>query len=304
MLSIPEKTAMAAIASSMLLLCFVSASAADSFEDMAARAWSEYSFKEIDKAQRLFSEAGKMARTKREKCESLAGLAFCLQFGKRNNVSRDDYRRAVSIYDEALSLLDKTDDLRPFFLSMKAEALMHLSKLSPQESESQELLGKAAGLWRILDDEYGADVFRQDSLLTRAAHASDDFKDENSLKAHAALKDYVAGLDKKDGAKNDRLLASVMCSQVAEHSFLNGDFDATVEYLKAYCEFGPTSFPMKADAYFRIARIAELKTNDRKTAVEFYRRFYSECNANEKSFFAKTRAEELSGEKIGSGGGR
>ena len=272
----------------------------DDFKNTISNAWSEYGFKEINKAKILFQKASELAKTKQEKCEALTGIAFCLQFGKRSNVSSDDYLEAIKIYDEALSIIEKSDRLRPFFLAMKAEAFMHLSLLSGSQSDSKNFRGKADEIWAILDLEYPTDVFRQDSLLTRAALASDDFRDEKSLKAHENLKKYLSSLT-KDAPKEDILLVPVMCSQLAEFSFLNSDYKSTVEYLKLYSYYGPTSFPMKANAYFRIARISELITKDKKTAIEFYRRFYNECNSNEKAFFAKKKAEELSGEKIESG---
>jgi len=269
----------------------------DDFKSIINKAWDEYSFKEINKAKLLFLKASELAKTKQEKCEALTGIAFCFQFGKRSDVTSDDYLQAIKIYDEALAMLEKSDRLRPFFLAMKAECLMYLSLLYGNQVDSKNFKDKADEIWAILDLEYPTDVFRQDSLLTRTALASDDYRDEKSIKAHENLKKYISSLS-KESSKEETLLASVMCSQIAEFSLINSDYKSTIEYLKLYSYYGPTSFPMKANAYFRIARISELITKDKKTAIEFYRRFYNECNSNEKAYFAKKKAEELSGEKL------
>ena len=204
------------------------------------------------------------------------------------------------IYDEAIKILNKNDKLIPFFIAMKAEAAMQLSKRSTNKDDAIQYKEQAQKLWNVLDKDYSGDVFRQDSLLARAALASDHYKSDESIKAHNELKNYLSSLN-ENSTVQEKTLSSVMCSQVAEHSFLVNDFKATVEYYKLYSVLGPTSFPMKANAYFRIARTAELLTKDKNTAIEYYRKFYNECNANEKSYFAKKKAEELSGKPLESG---
>lgn len=289
------KLKLIAIFALVFLLNFISG--AQSVQDLLTTAWNEYSFKEINKASKLFAKAEELAKTNKEKCEALAGIAFCLQFGKRNNVTISDLKQVVTLYDEAIKKLDKNDKLYPFFLAMKAEALMQISKNSTNRDDISKHEEEAWKIWKILDSDYSTDVFRQDSLLTRAALASNNYKSEDSIKAHNELKNYVLSIDKKSSSE-EKILVPVMCSQIAEHSFINNDFKTTVEFYKLYALLGPTSFPMKAYAYFKIARIAELLIKDNNTAIEYYRRFYNECNSNEKSYFAKKKAEELSGQKI------
>ncbi|GEM_PF-6362844 len=286
----------------LILICFSTmtafAYAAEKKEDaILKRAWNEYKFQEFKKAKKLFEDAEQNPANKEELFQALVGQAFCLQFGQKNSVTADDYRKAVALYERCLSEAEPNHRLILFWKAMKAECLY---KISVFESE-QEKLSEAEELWKEIESTDKTNIFAQDAALSKAVMQSTDVNlpkvTAYCTEMEQYISPYVTGVKKIDSTGTDKafILAPVMANYIFNIYYWRGDYMKSLDYLVSYCRFGPTSFQYKATAYFKAARIAD-KLGDKATAIEYYKKLSTECKSDSRSFFSRTRVNILNSE--------
>ncbi len=278
-----------------LLLAFlglapVTVHAQDAAEaSILSEAWREYAFMEFRKARRLFDRVIADPPNREDLCQALTGRAFCYQFGGRGNVTVGDFREALAAYGRCLQELGDGHRLAPFWLAMTAECHYRIHLLSRDAAA----LGEAEKLWQRLQRDHHDSIFNQDALLLRATAGLTDFKDARTTDRMAEIEAYLAEDAGKGRAGGPGLLAPVMANYLANAYFWRGDYARSVAWYREYCRLGPTSFRERNTVWFRVARIADEKLDDRDTAIEFYTKIWKEAPSDGKVYFCMERVREL-----------
>jgi tetratricopeptide (TPR) repeat protein len=265
-------------------------------KSVLAQAWDEYSFLEFRKARKLFDSVIANPPNREDLCQALVGRAFCYQFGGRGNIVVADYQEALAAYARCRQELGEDHRLAPFWMAMSAECHCRIYMLNKDATQ----IAEAEKLWQRLQRDHHSSVFAQDALLFRAAVGMMAFDDEKTTARLQEVEAYVASQKKGGGdpSGSSNLLAPVMANYLAECYFWREDYGESVRWYREYCRLGPTSFRERNAAWFRLARIADTKLNDRDTAIEFYTKVWKEAASDGKVYFCSERVRELmAGEK-------
>ncbi|OGV51799.1 MAG: hypothetical protein A2017_18830 [Lentisphaerae bacterium GWF2_44_16] len=274
-----------------LLFAFIVVHGEDKALDLLKKGWSEYEFREFAKAEEFFKKAEKSVSTPDEYAEALTGQAFCYQFAQKNQVSAYDYEYAISLYKKGLEKTGENHKLSPFLKSMIAECEYRVSVME----DNPQKLAKAEATWDYLRKNHPDSVVTQDAMLLKAVSQTQDFTDEATTENIKLIEAYLKPFttDAKSVSSDKTLLAAPMCYYLYNCLFWRGAYSQSINWLKAYCFFGPTSYAMKSQAYFTIARISEQKLKDTKTALEYYKRIDKEIENSNITYYVKEKIASL-----------
>jgi len=284
--SIAATPALALCLSLAPLLCGAGETCADKIKD----AWKEYQYREFDTAQSLFSEAERLAASKEDRVQALSGQAFCYQFGKRALATASDYEAAIALYRKSLEIAAGDPRFEPFLKSMLAECAARIYFLNGDEAKLKE----AKEIWDWLQASCKESIVAQDSMLFKTVNMTKSFTDDANLPQMQVLEARLAeSKGKSDGSSEKDALSSVMASYLSTVYYWRGDYKGSVEWLKRYIDYGPTSYSAKTNAYFKVARVSEIKLDDRKTACEYYGVFAKSFPTDRRNYFSALKAKEF-----------
>lgn len=278
----------------LLIILSVNLPAADKDDSLLKKGWAEYGFQEYGRALKYFQKAEKSAGNKDDLCQALTGQAFCYHFGQKNSVSVDDYGKALLLYERCIAEAGENHKHRLFWNSMKAECLYRISVLDSDSGKFKQ----AEQLWSDIRKNGEATVVVQDAMLSRALMQTSNFSDETVSAFTSEMEEYLKrhSAEMRVSSQNkpsSMILAAIMANYIYNVYFWRGDYRKSVDYLIAYCKFGPTSFQYGATAYFKVARISELKLKDSKIAVEYYSKLYNEARSDNRAYYSLERAKAL-----------
>ena len=97
----------------------------------------------------------------------------------------------------------------------------------------------------------------------------------------------------RSAAGKQQLLAAVMCNYLWDFYFWRHNYRRAIDWLINYYRLGASSYSYKADALFKIARIADLKLKDYPLAVKYYRLFHREIKSDKRRYFVAQRISQL-----------
>jgi tetratricopeptide (TPR) repeat protein len=238
-------------------------------------AWNEYHFLELELATDYFERALEQSADPAQQHEAQLGLAMVQQFDKNS----PDPEKAAPLY-EALLAADLEDRLVPLVKSLLAECYADMGDLE-----------KANVLWDEVITGYPDLIVAQDALLERTHANMTDFESEETYAA-------VQYLDEKRKlfpvpTKERPGLAPAFEQLRGEVFFWRDEFEASRQAYINYLEAGSketTSYSQRASAIMRVARISEVKLDDKETAGRYYRMLVEETPNDVRSFFALERA--------------
>lgn len=279
-------------------ICHAEATQKD--KDLLKDGWAKYEFREFEAARRIFSRVQDTSKDKASICQAKTGLAFFNQFGQRGNVSVNHFEKAIELYDECIKMMGPDYKLTPFWKSMKAECNYRIY----QKNDNIKNLKNAEAIWKELAEKQPKSLVAQDALLFRTVVPIRDFTDETVPNKIAEMETYLQPIKKKinnkktaEEIKKDEaaVLAGIMANYLGKLYASKKNWLKSSENYDTYVKLGPTSHHYKLNAYYSIARIADVKLNDKKLAKEYYTKIFTESPTYRKSYFSMKRVKELGG---------
>lgn len=270
--------------------------AAQTKPELLKKAWMEYKLGEYSQAEKLFTQAKNKVKDDKSYCEALTGIAFCYQYAKKQQTAAGDYRYAIELYEQALKKIDQDSKYRPLFTAMRAECYFNIYRLTGEKDN----LNKAVKLWNEIQQKWSTTVAGQDALLYQVvAMTGDDYSTPEALQLAKQLKIYLKTnkiIPLKTGkraAVKKKLLAAVMSNYLGDFYFWRQDYRNAIKWLINYYQLGASSYAYKADVLFKIARIADIKLNDKPLAIKYYTLFQDEIKSDKRRYFAQQRIVSL-----------
>lgn len=262
--------------------------------------WTKYDFREFEAARRIFTKVQDTSKDKASICQAKTGIAFFNQFGQRGNVTVANYEKAIELYNECIELMGPDYKLIPFWKSMKAECLY----LIYQKTDNVDNLEEAEAIWKEIAKKQPNSLVAQDALLFRTVVPITDFSDSKVPKQIAEMEQYLKPITKainnKKVAKATRekeksSLAGVMANYLGKLYASRKEWKKSSENYDTYVKLGATSHHYKLNAYYSIARIADIELKNKDLAIEYYTRIFTESPTYRKSYYSMKRVKELGG---------
>ncbi len=266
--------------------------------ELLKTAWQEYKLGEYSQAEKLFSQAKKLAKDNKNYCEAITGIAFCYQYAKKQQTDADDYRYAIKQYELALKKIGNDSEYRPFLTAMSAECYFKLYKLNGNKND----LNKATERWNEIQQQWPNSIAGQDALLYQVmAMSGDDYSTDEAKKLATKLAAYLktnrlAPSNANKTAMTNRkklILAGVMSNYLGDYFFWRKAYRESIKWLINYYELGTSSYSYKADVLYKIARIADVKLNDNTLAIKYYNLFQHEIKSDKRRYFAQQQIISL-----------
>jgi hypothetical protein len=95
------------------------------------------------------------------------------------------------------------------------------------------------------------------------------------------------------------VLAPAMAKFIGFYYLWAGDYELCLEWLEIYSKLGIAEQKAASDIRFRIARIADTKLKDVKTAVNYYVKLYKNSSNDPRADFAREREKQLMNKNSG-----
>ena len=271
--------------------CALAADAEAKALDLIHDGWKEYQYREFSLAKKLFIKAEKAANSNIDKVQAITGQAFCLQFGKKAEADVQDYEDAIELYNNALKLSVGDVKLQQFLNSMIAECSYRIYALSGDEKK----FDAAEAIWSKLQAEAPNSLITQDALLFKNINMTKSYASPENLEKMAAVAKQIEGAKavSKSEAPDAKALTQVMANYLARVNYWRGNYKDAVTWYEEYLKLGPTSYAVGVTTTFQVARISELKLNDKKTAAEYYALFSQKYPVDSRRYFTLLKVEEL-----------
>lgn len=277
-------------------ICYSAATAND--KKMLAEGWSKYNFREFEASRGIFTEVQDTSTDKASICQAKTGLAFYFQFGQRGNVTVGDFEKAIELYEECITIMGPEYKLIPFWKSMKAECLYRIYVLN----DNIEKLEQAQAIWKEIKEKAPNSLVAQDALLFRTVIPIRDFTDDKVPVKIAEMENYLKPINEKINDKKtlqaiktseSAVLAGVMANYLGKLYSSRKEFRKSSDNYDTYVKLGPTSHHYKLGAYYSIARIADVELKDKKLAMEYYTRIFTESPTDRRSYYSMQRVKQL-----------
>ncbi len=266
--------------------------------ELLKTAWQEYKLGEYSQAEKLFTQARKLAKDNKSYSEAITGIAFCYQYTKKQQTTTGDYRYALGLYEQALNKIGDLAKYQPFFTAMRAECYFNIYRLTGKKKN----LNEAVKLWNTIQQKWPTTIAGQDALLYQVlAMTGDDYSTPEALQLAEQLEHYLKTnkiiqfkADKQPASTaKKQLLAAVMSNYLGDFYFWRKNYRNAIKWLINYYELGASSYAYKADVLFKIARTADIKLNDKTLAIKYYNLFQHEIKSDKRRYFAQQRIISL-----------
>jgi hypothetical protein len=252
-------------------------------EDLA-KAWEMYNYTEYHSAQQAFRTAlNNSSATKDQNIQARIGLAFVEQY-QQPGANPD---KALLQYQTIIKELYPDHRFRGLILSRIG--ICQLTAERPELKAARKSLRLA-----MLSCEKSSALYQECVLELAASYLRHKPTQKDQVKALAILSKHLPSIKggHLEGAAHS--LAAKLAGSLNDHVRMEAE-------LEAWVESGIHNKTYRAETYFRIARLNELKLNRPNKARQYYELLASKEHSNKLSHFSRTRAAEISAGKFRDG---